>query len=109
MFRTGFFVLVGSSGSDSDAIHEGHEEKLDFAGKLGEGGATAQAQPLSLPSSWGGVPVHNEVPRCGADKHFRNADGIRLDKQETARAAGSDIHVLIFHRCSYRSAGNRQG
>lgn len=54
MFRTGFFVLVGSSGSDSDAIHEGHEEKLDFAGKLGEGGATAQAQPLSLPSSWGG-------------------------------------------------------
>lgn len=45
-----FFVLVGSSGSDCGAIHEGHEEKLDFAGKLGEGGATAQTQPLSLPS-----------------------------------------------------------
>lgn len=53
-----FFVLVGSSGSDFGAINEGHEEKLDFAGKLGEGGATAQTQPLSLPSDWGGFPIH---------------------------------------------------
>lgn len=29
-----FSVLMGSSGSDFVAIHEGHEEKLDFAGKL---------------------------------------------------------------------------
>lgn len=99
-----FFVLVGSSGSDLGAIHE----KLDFARKLGEREATAQTQSLSLPSDWGGFQYTYKVPRCGADKHFRNADRIRLDKQETARAAGSDIHVLIFHRCSYRSAGNRQ-
>lgn len=71
-------------------------------------GPQPRLSPSHCPAA-GGVPVHNKVPRCGADKHFRNADGIRLDKQETARAAGSDIHVLIFHRCSYRSAGNRQG
>lgn len=53
-----FFVLVGSSGSDFGAINEGHKEKLDFAEKLGEGGATAQTQPLSLPSDWGGFPIH---------------------------------------------------
>lgn len=98
------FIPVGSS--DSGAIHEGHEEKLDFAGKLGEGGATAQTQPLSFPTHWGGFQYTQKVPRCGADKHFRNADRIRLDKQETAKAAGSDIHVLIFHRCSYRSPGS---
>lgn len=58
IFGQVFFVLVGSSGSDFGAINEGHEEKLDFAGKLGEGGATAQTQPLSLPSDWGGFPIH---------------------------------------------------
>lgn len=101
------FVPVGSSRSDSGAIHEDHEEKLDFAGKVGKGGATAQTQPLSLPSDWGGFQYTHKVPRRGADKHLRNTDRIRLDEQETARAAGSDIHVLIFHRCSYRFTGNR--
>lgn len=41
-----FSVLMGSSGSDFVAIHEGHQEKLDFSGKLGEGGGYPLARCL---------------------------------------------------------------
>lgn len=44
-----FSVLMGSSGSDFIAIHEGHQEKLDFAGKLGEGGGYPLARCLPAP------------------------------------------------------------
>jgi len=47
-----FFVLMGSSGSDFIAIHEGHQEKLDFAGKLGEGGDYSSARCSTAPRHW---------------------------------------------------------
>lgn len=48
-----FPVLMSSSGSDHVAIHEGHQEKLDFAWKLGKRGrGYPLAGCLTLPRHW---------------------------------------------------------
>lgn len=45
-------VLMGSSGSDFVAIHEGHQEKLDFAGEVGERGGYPLTRCLLVPRHW---------------------------------------------------------
>lgn len=44
-----FSVLKGDFRSDFTAIQEGHPEKLDFAGKLGEGGGDPSARCFPAP------------------------------------------------------------
>lgn len=68
-------VLTGSSGSDLLAIHEGHQENLEFAGKLGEGGGYPLARCLS-------APRHQDQPHPGLDRpHYTAIESFFLKKR----------------------------